>query len=66
MAGSPAVNWRKSSRSGGQSNCVEIPDNMAANIAVRDSKDPDGPTLAIAPVAWASFVNALCTGTLDS
>jgi len=38
------VTWRKSRRSGGDNgNCVEL----ASNGAVRDSKDPSGPTLEI-------------------
>jgi Domain of unknown function (DUF397) len=36
------VRWRKSSRSGSQTNCVEL----ANTGAVRDSKNPAGPTLA--------------------
>lgn len=35
--------WRKSSRSGVQSNCVEIGNTGA----LRDSKNPDGPSLAV-------------------
>ena len=36
------VIWRKSSRSADQTNCVEL----ANTGAVRDSKNPTGPTLA--------------------
>jgi hypothetical protein len=35
------VRWRKSSRSGSQTNCVEL----ANTGALRDSKNPAGPTL---------------------
>ncbi|WBB92543.1 DUF397 domain-containing protein [Verrucosispora sp. WMMC514] len=49
--------WRKSSRSGGSGgDCVEVADNLPGVVAVRDSKDPHGPVLTVAPVAWAAFV----------
>ncbi|WP_083999432.1 DUF397 domain-containing protein [Actinomadura kijaniata] len=39
------VQWRKSSRSGGQGgNCVELA-HVPGVVAVRDSKKPDGPVL---------------------
>jgi hypothetical protein len=49
--------WRKSSYSGGNgSACVEVGDAGRA-VAVRDSKDPDGPSLLVSPGAWADFTN---------
>ena len=48
--------WRKASHSGGNGGeCVEV---AAADteIAVRDSKDPDGPSLSFDPSAWRSFL----------
>ncbi|HEX6359113.1 DUF397 domain-containing protein [Actinophytocola sp.] len=39
--------WRKSSFSAGDPNCVELA-HLATGIAVRDSKDPDGPVLTFA------------------
>ncbi|GIJ80580.1 protein of unknown function [Micromonospora phaseoli] len=51
--------WRKSTRSGTSGgDCVEVADNLAGVIAVRDSKDPAGPVLAFAPAAWRSFVGS--------
>jgi hypothetical protein len=54
------VTWRKSSYSGGNGgNCVEVaalPDNRQA---VRDSKDPDGPTLIFSAAEWRAFTTAV-------
>jgi hypothetical protein len=47
--------WRKSSRSGGGPNCVEVA-SMAPAMAVRDSKNPDGPTLAFPVSSWTAFL----------
>ncbi|MET8281855.1 DUF397 domain-containing protein [Micromonospora sp. NPDC005174] len=50
--------WRKSSRSNGSGgNCVEVADNLSGLVAVRDSKDPDGPVLVFEPEAWRAFVS---------
>ena len=48
--------WRKSSYSGGDGNCVEIA-WPADQVAVRDSKQAAGPTLAFPTDAWQAFVN---------
>lgn len=61
----PALAWVKSSYSntdGG--NCVEWAPSGAANgtVPVRDSKNPDGPTLTFDTQAWAAFVDAVRRG----
>ncbi|MFI6332742.1 DUF397 domain-containing protein [Micromonospora chersina] len=55
--------WRKSTRSGGNGgNCVEVADNLAGVVAVRDSKDPAGPVLTFDPAAWTRFVETTKRG----
>ncbi|MFB7181996.1 DUF397 domain-containing protein [Streptomyces sp. NPDC056257] len=52
--------WRKSSYSGdtgGQ--CVECAPLEGGLVAVRDSKNPDGPVFTVHPAAFATFVRAL-------
>ena len=52
------LTWRKSTYSGDQGgNCLEIAETPATTIAVRDSKNPAGPILTIAPAAFATFVS---------
>lgn len=52
--------WRKSSYSGGSGgNCVEVAGNLPGEVAVRDSKDPDGPSLLFTPAQWHAFVSAI-------
>jgi hypothetical protein len=58
-----AAAWRKSSYSnqdGGD--CVEVADNLAGVVPVRDSKDLGGPALLFAPDAWSSFVRGVKAG----
>ena len=49
--------WRKSTRSSGnQGDCVEVADNLARAVGVRDSKDRQGPVLTFTPDTWRAFV----------
>ncbi|WP_440102844.1 DUF397 domain-containing protein [Streptosporangium sp. H16] len=57
--------WFKSSRSGGNGgDCVEVATNLPGIVAVRDSKNPNGPTLAFTPEAWADFITSVKTDTI--
>jgi Domain of unknown function (DUF397) len=48
--------WRKSSYSGnGGSDCIEA-GNIGHGVAVRDSKDQDGPRLAVSSAGWLAFI----------
>lgn len=50
-----AYTWRKSSYSGSEGGqCVEVATHPAA-IHIRDSKNPEGPTLTLSPTTWAAF-----------
>ena len=50
------THWRKSSYSGnGGSDCVEVA-NAVRTVAVRDSKDVEGPQLAIHATQWRAFL----------
>ncbi|WNM34828.1 DUF397 domain-containing protein [Streptomyces sp. Li-HN-5-11] len=49
--------WRKSTYSSDQGgNCVEVAELPGATVAVRDSKTPAGPTLALGPAAFTEFL----------
>lgn len=56
--------WRKSSRSSGSGACVEWA-KLDGAIAVRDSKDPDGPALMFTPAEWAAFTWGVKAGEAD-
>ena len=52
--------WCKSTFSNGNGgNCVEVARNLPAIVAVRDSKDLDGPVLIVRRDEWASFIASL-------
>ncbi|GLX40904.1 toxin [Streptomyces roseochromogenus] len=54
-----AAAWRKSSYSGTTGgDCVEVAPQPAL-VAVRDSKNPDGPAFTVSPAAFAAFVRGL-------
>ena len=48
------TNWRKSTYSRSNGNCVEVGTGQAL-VGVRDSKDPDGPVIDVSPRAWIEF-----------
>jgi hypothetical protein len=53
--------WRKSSRSTGGNDCVEVAQTQT-NWLVRDSKNPDGTRLAVRPQVWAAFTRDIKQG----
>jgi len=60
------LQWRKSTRSGGNNDCVEAADLPNGGMAVRDSKDPDGPILCFTAAEWEAFVVGVKDGEFDT
>jgi hypothetical protein len=60
----PRAMWRKSTRSGGNGDCVEIAD-LDRGIAIRDSKNPAGPKLIFRSRDWRTFADAVKSGAYD-
>lgn len=58
------VTWRKSTRSNGSGNCVEIAE-LTQSVAVRDSKDPTGPVLGFTQAEWQTFIDGAKDGEFD-
>ena len=56
--------WSKSSYSSANGACVEVAQNLPGIVAVRDSKDPEGPKLLISPADWQIFLGRLTGGQL--
>ncbi|MEU4767857.1 DUF397 domain-containing protein [Actinosynnema sp. NPDC023794] len=47
--------WRKSTFSGGNSDCVEVAHSPTV-VGIRDSKSPDTGTLTVPGSAWVAFL----------
>ena len=64
--GTNRVIWRKSSYSGSDGgNCVEVGTGLPGKIAVRDTKDREGPALAFGDQAWSEFVKGIKYGEFE-
>jgi hypothetical protein len=59
------ANWRKSSRSGGGDNCVEVACASDGTVGIRDSKNPTGAVLEFVPANWKTFINEVREGAFD-
>jgi Domain of unknown function (DUF397) len=60
-----ALSWFKAQASSYQGACVELA-WASGNIAMRDSKDPDGPILVYNPTEFKAFIDGARNGEFDS
>jgi hypothetical protein len=58
MGEAMTVQRRKASRSN-NGTCVEVATSLPGVVAVRDSKNPAGPVLAVTPAEWRRFLAEL-------
>jgi hypothetical protein len=61
----PDVTWRKSARSGKQGNCVELAPVGLRDVAVRNSRFPEGPALVFSVAEMTAFVADIKGGAYD-
>ncbi|TWF83329.1 uncharacterized protein DUF397 [Streptomyces capillispiralis] len=57
--------WIKSRHSNAEGNCVEVAPLTGGGIAVRNSRDPDGPALIYTPAELAAFLAGAKDGEFD-
>jgi len=63
--GADETQWIKSSYSGTSGECVEISRLISGHVGVRDSKNPQGPSLSFTPTEWTAFTTTIQSGHLD-
>jgi len=64
--GGATPRWSKSSYSGSTGECVEVANGRAADMLVRDSKDPSRGVLRFTPEAWRAFLTGVQAGEFQA
>ncbi|MFE9611574.1 DUF397 domain-containing protein [Streptomyces sp. NPDC006012] len=64
-ASSLDARWIKSRHSNAEGNCVEFAALPDGDVAVRNSRDPDGPALVYTPAEMAAFLAGAKDGDFD-
>ncbi|MDT0437374.1 MULTISPECIES: DUF397 domain-containing protein [Streptomyces] len=59
------VHWTKSRHSNAEGNCVEVAALPGGGVAVRNSRDPQGPALVYTPAELAAFLAGAKEGEFD-
>ena len=59
------VSWQKSRRSNSQGNCVELASLPTGQIAIRNSRCPDGPALVYPQAEIAALIRSVKDGDFD-
>jgi hypothetical protein len=60
------VTWQKSRRSNPSGNCVEAALLANGDVAVRNSRDPEGPALIYTPAEIEAFLGGVRDGDFDN
>jgi hypothetical protein len=60
------VQWQKSGRSNPSGNCVECAALPDGGVAVRNSRDPEGPALIYTPAEIEAFILGVRDGDFDN
>jgi hypothetical protein len=59
------VQWRKSRESNPSGNCVEVAELPDGAVAIRNSRDPQGPALVYTRAEVAAFLAGVRNGEFD-